>query len=216
MNTIEILDKDTNKKQVYVLKDELDQEEEEHQSSFWFDTFPVVVESIIKLAAKVLKFSLYLLISFLKLFIKIIEALFLQNYNPLGFVSKATEKALDDRAKKNINQERIRFAVNQKTMHKFEFDRSTDFSNNYKVIQERLKQCTDMQIRLNNELYKDTLKRIDILVVEAERKALQEGYSYAKETNFKLDDEAAYQEYIRNKIMKGEGTSINKVKEGDN
>ena len=65
-DTIEILDKDTNTKQTYVLKEEL---EEELQPSFWFDTFPMIVKAIIKLAIKLFKFSLYIVICILELVI---------------------------------------------------------------------------------------------------------------------------------------------------
>lgn len=212
-DTIEILDKDTNTKQTYVLKEE---PEEELQPSFWFDTFPVIVKAIIKLAIKLFKFSLYIVICILELVIKLLKALFnLNEYKPFRFVSDARERILDDRAKKNINQERVRFATEKLTRHVYEFERSDLYSNTYKYIQEKLKDFADNNVAINNDIYKDILAKIDVLTVEVEKKALQEGYSYAAYTKYRLSDEEVYEDFIEYKIMRGEGNSKANKKQGE-
>ena len=212
-DTIEILDKDTNTKQTYVLKEE---PEEELQPSFWFDTFPMIVKTIIKLAIKLFKFSLYIVICILELVIKLLKALFnLNEYKPFRFVSDARESILDDRAKKNINQERVKFATERLTRHTYEFERSNLYSNTYKYIQEKLKDFADNNVAINNDIYKDILSKIDVLTVEVEKKALQEGYSYAAYTKYRLSDEEVYEDFIEYKIMRGEGNSKANKKQGE-
>ena len=61
-----------------------------------------------------------------------------------------------------------------------------------------------MDLRLNEELAKDTIKRLDIILLEAEKQSLKDGYKYAKETKYKLSDDEVYSDFIENKIMRGE------------
>lgn len=202
-NTIEILDKDTNTKQTYVLK-----EKTEKETSIWFKAFLIIVKTIIKLAIKLFKFNIYLAISFLEIFINILRTLFnLNEYKPLKFIVDARDKILDDRAKKNIRKERIRFATEKLTKHTYEFERSDLYSSTYKKIQEKLKDFADNNVAINEDIYKDILQSIDILTVEVEKKALQEGYSYAAFTKYRLEDQEVYEDYIQYKIMRGEGKS---------
>ncbi len=214
-NTIEILDKDTNTKQTYILKEESEETEQatgkEIDYSYIVDFFKI----LIKLTIKVSKFTLYLAISFLELFIRVIKVLFnLNDYKPFQKVTDIKNNILDDRAKRNINQERIRFATERLTRHTYEFERSNLYLNTYKDIQEKLKDFADNNVAINQDIYRDILAKIDVLTVEVERKALQEGYSYAAFTKYKFSDEIeeVYDNFIEYKVMRGEGQSgkINK------
>lgn len=167
----------------------------------------VIGKAIGKLILKVFKFSIYICIATLELIIKLIKALFnLNEYNPLGFISEAREKALDDRAAKNINKERMRFATEKLTRHTYEFERSEIYNLVYKEIQDKLKDFADNNVAINRDIYKDILNKIDILTVEVEKKALDEGYNYATFTKYRFsDEEEIYSNFIEYKIMKGEG-----------
>ena len=211
-NTIEILDKDTNKKQVYVLQEEPEQEE---QTCFWFDTFPKLIEIVIKLSIKLLKFSLYLCISFLELMIKIIKALFLNEYKPFGSVTDSKNNILNRIARKEINKEKIKFSTEKLTRHTYEFERSELYNNTYKSIQTKLKDFADNNVAINEDIYKDILANIDVLTVEVEKKALQEGYNYASYTKYKLSDNEVYSDFIEYKVMRGEGHGKANKKQGE-
>lgn len=169
-----------------------------------------IITAIIKGIWGLLRFGIYVVISFIKAIVNIIEGLFLKGYEPFKGIANVKDGILDKRAAKKVNKEKMRFAVSYKTQHRFEFARSEEFSNNYKVVQERLKDCTDPDFTLKEEVYKDILQRIDILIVEAESEALKNGYEYAKESKYRLESDEAYEEYLRGKILKGEGTSIYK------
>lgn len=205
-NTIQIIDKENNTKQTYVLKDK-----EEAQD---YAIFSEVLNIALKGIVSALKFSLYLVISFLELFLKVIKVLFnLTDYKPLKSLSEGKQSILDKIAHRNINKERIRFSTDLLCRHEYNFPRSDMFLTTYKTIQERLKNISDNNINLSNELYKDTLYQINVLIVEAEKQALNQGYSYARETKYKLDTSTVYEDFVQEKIMTGE--SNRKYKEGD-
>ena len=164
----------------------------------------IFIKQIIKATFKLLKFSLYLVISFLELLIKLIKVLFLNDYEPFGTVKETGNNFLNKIAKKEINKEKIRFASDYMGRHEFIFPRSDLFLNTYKEIQQRLKDISEHNINLNNELYKDTIKQINVLVVEAEKQSLKLGYEYCRETKYKLDTSTVYDEFVQDKIMQGE------------
>lgn len=206
-NTIEILDKDTNTKQTYVLKEK--QEKKEIDLT--------IVIAIFKGSIKILRFSVYIAISFLKFFIKIVEKIFNLNedYRPLKKFSNGTNSILNKIADRNIRQERMRFATQQLTKHTYEFERSDLFVATYKHIQSKLKDFADNNVAINYDIYRDILQNIDVITVECERKALVEGYSFASYTKYKLSDDEVYPDYIQYKIMRGEGHGKVSKKQGD-
>ena len=50
----------------------------------------------------------------------------------------------------------------------------------------------------------DILKKINVLVFEAEKNALREGYKFSKETKYQLNEEDVYPNYIKDRVMRGE------------
>ena len=208
MQTIELLDKSTNTKQTYVLR------EDQHQEQLKENKIYILVQTVLKATIKALKFSLYLIVSFLELFLKVIKVLFnLTEYKPFKSITEGRERILDRIAFRNINKERIRFSTDFLCRHEYNFPRSDMFLNTYKEVQQRLKDISDNNINLNNELYKDTLYQINVLIVEAEKQALSEGYSYARETKYKLDTSTVYDDFIQEKIMTGESNRKYKVED---
>ena len=169
------------------------------------NTYLTIIKAIIKATFKALKFSLYLVISFLELLIKLLKVLFNMNeYKPLQGVTDGKNTILNRIAQKEINKEKIRFTFDYMGRHEFIFPRSDLFLSCYKEIQQRLKDISEHNINLNNELYKDTIKEINCLIVEVEKQSLKLGYEYARETKYKLDTSTVYDEFITSKIMTGE------------
>ena len=197
-DTIEILDKDTNTKQTYVLQEEQEEEQEVKIEVFYFE----LVKKIVRAAFMVLKFSLYLVISFLELLIKVIKGMFFSEYKPFKRFTDSKANFMDNMAKDYVIKNTKPHA---KTRHQYEFTRSELFARNYSKIDTMLKECAKNGITINEDIYKDILKRIDIIIVEAEREALQEGYSYAAFTKYRLKDDEVFDDYIQYKIMRGEG-----------
>lgn len=183
-------------------------EVEEYESPY-----VVVGRVILKIIYKVFQFGLYLVITFLELLIKLLKAMFLRDFRPFGIVTEGKNNFLNNIARKEINREKIRFTADYMGRHEYTFPRSDTFLNSYKEIQERLKAVSEHNINLNNELYKDTIKQINCLIVESEKQALKQGYEYARETKYKLDTSTVYQDFIQDKVMQGE--SNRKFKEGE-
>lgn len=97
MDKIEILDRDKKTKAVYRLDKEehLEGYQEEREYNSW-------LEAIISSIFKALRFSLYLTISFLKMLIKVIERLFLKDYEPFKPISDVYKEKQDKKAKDYI------------------------------------------------------------------------------------------------------------------
>lgn len=204
MEKIEILDKYTNTKATYVLQN--DTEEKESYNPYIVYT-KALLRLLIKLTIKLARFSLYVVISFLKKFIAIVERLFLNDYKPLSRVTEAKNSILDKRAKENINKYEIQFASQLLSRHEYNFQKSEQFLAQYKYLQNELKQMADNEIPINADIYKDIFKRVSIIVSEAENVALREGYKYAKETKYKLLDEEIYNDFIRDKVLSGQSNT---------
>lgn len=163
---------------------------------------------ILRLILKVLKFSSYLAITLLELFIKVSKVLLnLTDYEPFKFVTDYKNEVLGNRVKEDINLKAIQAATDNMARHQYNFQRSDMFQTQYKNIQEILKICKDEQAPINDDIYKDIIYRIAILVVESEKVALKEGHQYAKRTKFLLDNNI-YDNYVREKILSGEADGL--------
>lgn len=163
---------------------------------------------LIKLIIRALKLSLYICINFLEMFIKLLKILFgLNDYRPFQAVTDTKNSFFNRIAQRNINQYKIQFATDILSRHEYNFKRSNQFLAQYKYIQDKLKDISTNEILINDEIYRDIFKRISILVSEAENKALEEGYNHARKTHYRLYDDEIYEDYIRDKVMKGESNT---------
>lgn len=161
---------------------------------------------ILRLTLRVFKFSFYLAISFLELLLKVLKVLFnLTEYKPLQPITEGKNSFLNHIASEKIEEYEQKYSVAFLTRHTYQFERSELYSSTYKYIQEHLKDFADNGVVLNQDIYRDILTKIDILTVEADKKALQEGYNYAKTSKYKLSNEEVYNDFIEYKIMRGEG-----------
>lgn len=57
---------------------------------------------------------------------------------------------------------------------------------------------------MNEDLYKDIMKRLDIIITEAERQAHAEGYKFAKQTRYKFESTEEFDKYIEDRVLRGE------------
>lgn len=161
---------------------------------------------LLRIAIRVMKFGTYVCISFLELLLRVIKVLLnLTEYRPLQPLTEAKNNMLNNIASKKIQEYEQKYSIAFLTRHTYEFERSELYSNTYKYIQEHLKDFANNNVTINQDIYKDILTRIDILTVEADKKALQEGYHYAKLTKYKLSNEEVYEDYLKYQIMRGEG-----------
>ena len=161
-----------------------------------------ILKVLIKLIFKAFKFGLYVVLQLLKLLIQVVEGIFnLTDYKPFKSVSDSLESKRDAQIKDYLDRNTKLHAV---TTHSYTFVRSETFAKNYNVVTERIDQVASLDLRLNDELAKDTIKRLDLILLEAEKQSLKDGYKYAKETKYKLSDDEVYSNFIENKIMRGE------------
>lgn len=192
---IEIMDRDRNTKATYIL------DKEEYLDDNYPEEYNSWLEWLLASVFKIFRFSLYIIINFLKLLIGAIEGLFLQGYEPLKPITDKYKERQDKKTKDYIIKNSKPHAV---TSHNYEFIRSKLFARNYLKIKTLLNNCAKHDAEMNEDVCKDVLKRIDIIIVEAERQALAEGYQYAKETRYKFESQESFDKYIRDRIMKGE------------
>ena len=161
-----------------------------------------ILKVLIKLIFKAFKFGLYVVLQLLKLLIQVVEGIFnLTDYKPFKSVSDSLESKRDAQIKDYLDRNTKLHAV---TTHSYTFVRSETFAKNYNVVTERIDQVASLDLRLNDELAKDTIKRLDIILLEAEKQSLKDGYKYAKETKYKLSDDEVYSNFIENKMLRGE------------
>lgn len=202
-NTIEILDKDTNTKQTYVLKEEPETTEVDYLRAA-FKLFKFIFKSILI----AFKFSMYLVISFLELLIKIIKVLFRFNeYKPFRSFTEGKNGILDKIADKNINKYKVKFVADNLSRHEYNFQRTEEFLAQYNYLQQELQKIADNKVLINTEIYRDIFKRISIIIAEAENKALKEGYDYARRTHYQLYDDDIYENFMRDKVMTGQSNT---------
>lgn len=161
-----------------------------------------------KLLIKALKFGFYAAISFLELFIRVVKVLFnLNDYRPFQSFTDSKNSYLNNIAARNIDKYKVQYVSDHLSRHEYNFQRSDQFLAQYNYLQKELKQIADNEILINEDIYKDIFKRVSILISEAENKALQEGYNHARRTNYKLYGDEITEDYIRDKVLRGESNT---------
>lgn len=175
---------DYNKKR---LKNEYQEEEQEQEEHF--------IVKLIRLCFSFAKFSLYICVTLLELLLKIIRTLFLNEYVPLENIIDNIKYKRALKQEKQIN-EYLSQNRGAKIEHTYEFKHSETFSSSYKILVERIIQISENKLTLNEELKLDTINRIKLIIQECESVGLAEGYKYAKETNYKFDNEEDIYNYF--------------------
>ena len=167
------------------------------ECNVWVEFFKLVIRAV----CISLQFALYLIVNFIKLFLKIIETLFLKDFRLFENIKVKKDLKMQNYIKQNTKQ---KYAV---IAHTFEFIRSRIFVKNYNYINKELKKMCNHEIEINDDIRRDILKRMNIIVIESEKKAFAEAYQYAKETRYIFDHEEALEEYKKNKILRGESNA---------
>lgn len=195
-DSIEILDRDRKTKATYILSKEehLEGYKEKTEYNSW-------LEVVFALVIKFCRFSLYLVINLLKMLIKVIEGLFLRDYEPFKPISDVYKEKQDKKVEDYIKRNTKPHAV---TSHNYEFIRSKVFARNYLKIDKLLSNCAKHDAEMNEDLYKDIMKRLDIIITEAERQAHAEGYKFAKKTRYKFESTEEFDKYIEDRVLRGE------------
>ena len=166
-----------------------------------------VVITILNILAKVLKWLIQVAFSIVVVVLdfisKVIKKMFLENFEVFGFL---TDTILERRAKKRLEELEDEFDIECLTKHVYTFQRSQVYDENYNAIKDMLKDFSDNNVAMNDDIAEDILKKIAVMTVEVEKKALEEGYSYAAFTKYRFSDQdEIYDNFIEYKILRGEG-----------
>ena len=158
----------------------------------WFEIF---IKLFYKAFCFCLKFCVYLIISFLQMLIDFI-------YSLLDFDNFSIVK------RRNVKIEvEEKDTIESLTKHVYTFQRSELYDENYNDIKKILEDFSENNVAMNHEISNDILKKIAILTVETEKKALAEGYAYASFTKYRFaDEEEIYSNFLEYKVMRGEGS----------
>ena len=194
---IEIVDKDLGRKTVYKLYKDvpLDKDVDEEE---YIDT---PLTNFLRFSFKLCKFSAYAALTSIELLIKLIKTIFnLNDYKPFKPITDFYYNHMD---KRTLNYFKKQSYGNAVRTHKYEFIRSRVFAKNYLLIDKLLTNVYKNNVELNEDIYKDIMARIDILICESERQSFAESYKYAKETHYNFESQYAFDRYVKDRIMKG-------------
>lgn len=140
------------------------------------------------------KFSIYLIISFLQLIINIIYAL--MDFDNWDFLNNRNKIKEDRLLEVDV--------LEGSSKHEYVVKRSAKYDRMYEGIEGLLQVGQGEQAVIDNIMAEDILKKIDIIVYESEKNALQQGYKFARETKYILKDGEVYESYIKSRVMRGE------------
>ncbi|MGM9535942.1 MAG: hypothetical protein ACI3VR_11840 [Intestinibacter sp.] len=156
--------------------------------------FSICMTYVLKGICFCFKFSIYLAISFLQMLINIISSLMdLENWD---FLNRRNE----------IKEDRILEieVLEGSSKHEYVVKRSAAYNKMHEGIETLLQVNSDQQAVIDNIVAEDILKKIDVIVYESEKNALQQGYKFARETKYILQDGEIYESYIKSRVMRGE------------
>lgn len=157
------------------------------------DWFTIIIKLLYKGICFCLKFSIYLVLSFLQMIIDICYKLMdFDNWSFLNARQEDDERLLEIEVDENS------------TRHEYKMKRSKEFKEKHDEIANLLKIDSKREIIIDNTVSKDILQKIDIIVYESEKNALRKGYKFARETKCILEDEEIYSKYIESRVMRGE------------
>lgn len=158
------------------------------------ELFSTIMTLLLKGICFCFKFSVYLIISFLQMIINLIYALMdFDNWSFLNHRKEAEEQRLME----------VEVQENS-SKHEYIVKRSSKYDSMYKGIEGLLQVDSGQQAVIDDVMAEDILKKIDIIVYESEKNALQQGYKFARETKYILNDGEVYESYIKSRVMRGE------------
>lgn len=171
------------------------------------NVYVVIGRTVVNLILKALRFGLYLFVTFIEMFLKLIKAIFLNSYEPFQRIKVSKDNLLDKAASKKLDEYKVQYVSEHLSRHEYNFQRSNQFLAQYRYLQKELQDIANNNITIDTEIYRDIFKRISILVSEAENTALREGYNHARKTHYNLYSEAINEDYIRDKVLSGQSNT---------
>lgn len=180
--------------------------EKEHQEKLEYEEQEMEMQQeeyflfkLLRLSLKFLRFSLYLCVTVLEQILQLIRVVFLNEYRPFEDLMQELKDKRELKQEKQVNEY---LAKNRgaKLEHTYEFKHSEAFSNSYKILVERINQVAYNNLNLNEELRQDSINRLNLIIQECESVGLEEGYKYAKETNFKYNNDEIYNYFICDRV----------------
>ena len=158
-----------------------------------------VLNSIINLSFRFMcfsfKFVTYLILSFMQMIINFIyEKMELDNWDFLKQREEHRQKMFDIQ----IEEDDVNY--------KYRIIRSNEYANLYNDLKDFLTNVAEGEQSVNIEpkMALDMIKKIDKMLFEAEKKCLEEGYNFARETELSVALDEVCKEYIRYNVIEGE------------
>ena len=157
------------------------------------------LHSIINLALRFMcfsfKFVTYLILSFIQMIINFIyNKLDLDNWDFLIGREEHRQKLFD-------------IAVDEDNVnYKYRIVRTNEYATLYNDLKDFLINIGEGEQSVNIEpkMALDMVKKIDKMLFEAEKKCLEEGYNFARETELQIAVDDVCKEYIKHNIIEGE------------
>lgn len=158
------------------------------------------LHSIINLALRFMcfsfKFATYLIISFLQMIVDFLyDKMDFDNWDFLLKRQEDKQKMFDIQ----IDEDEVNY--------KYRIIRTNEYADLYNDLKDFLINIGEGEQAVNIEprMALDMVKKIDKMLFEAEKKCLEEGYNFARQTELQIAIDEVCREYIRYNIMEGKG-----------
>ena len=158
------------------------------------------LHSIINLALRFMcfsfKFATYLIISFLQMIVDFLyDKMDFDNWDFLLKRQEDKQKMFDIQ----IDEDEVNY--------KYRIIRTNEYADLYYDLKDVLINIGEGEQAVNIEprMALDMVKKIDKMLFEAEKKCLEEGYNFARQTELQIAIDEVCREYIRYNIMEGKG-----------
>lgn len=158
------------------------------------ELFSTIMTLLLKGMCFCFKFSVYIIISFLQMVINLIYKL--MDFDNWDFLNKRNQVKEDRLLEVDV--------LEGSSKHEYVVKRSAKYDSLYEGIEGLLQVDSGQQAVIDDVMAEDILKKIDIIVYESEKNALQQGYKFARETKYILNDGEVYESYIKSRVMRGE------------
>ena len=157
------------------------------------------LHSIINLALRFMcfsfKFAIYLIIEFIQMIIDFIyDRMDFDNWDFLIKREEHKQKLFDI----EVNEDDVNY--------KYRIVRTNEYANLYNDLKDFLVNIGEGEQAVNIEpkMALDMVKKIDKMLFEAEKKCLEEGYNFARETELSVALDEVCREYIKHNVIEGE------------
>ena len=139
------------------------------------------------------KFATYIIISFLQMIVDFIyERMDFDNWD---FLLRREEQKLFDIA---IDEDDVNY--------KYRIVRTNEYADLYNDLKDFLTNVGEGEqaVTIEPKMALDMVKKVDKMLFEAEKKCLEEGYNFARQTELQLAIDNVCREYIRYNVIEGE------------